>query len=318
MKRRNHFLCAGLALGFALAASSILLAQSPAAETLQEKVGLPQAVTPPPSNTISNADLGDIDVVKRLPRPEMFTFSSTQQFFYTDNVFFTNANPVGSTAYLGSYTASLVPYSLRDWTPRITLQYNMVRYGSAAAGDFDNENLAFSSQYVFTNDRAWSWTATVDLSRFTTPHANDHQFYSEVVYDNQITHVQQLLKDTPLFFIAAYDLAYHQAAPSVFDRLDNTLSFSLAWYPIPELSIGPFVRPSARIYTTNTTATTTTIFQHDRDDFNLSEGLDVTWQPCRYVSLSADVSHVDDYSNNSGQSYSDTMPGVSVTGTYKF
>jgi len=316
MKQRSHFLCAGLALGFALAASSILLAQSPAAETLQQKVGLPQQTSPPTPATTSDADLGEIGVVQKFPKPETFTFSTSQQFFYTDNVFYTNANQVGSTAYLGSYTASFVPYSLRDWTPRITLQYNMVRYGSAASGDFNNENIAFSNQYVFSDDRAWSWTATVNLSRFTDPHDNGHEFYEEVVYDNQITRVQQLLKDTPLFFIAAYDLAYHQASPSVFDRLDNTLSFSLAYYPIPELSIGPFVRPAARTYFTNGFPDAS--YQHDRDDFNLSEGLDVTWQPCKYASLSADFSRVDDYSNNGGQSYSDTIPGVSVTGTYKF
>jgi len=312
MKRHSHSLCAVLALGFALGGSTLLLAQSPAAETLQQKVGLPAQTSAPTPTTSSDADLGDIDVVQRFPKPETLTFSTTQQFFYTDNVFYTNTNPVGSTAYLGSYTASYVPYSLRDWTPRITLQYNMVRYGSAASGDFDNENLAFSNQYVFSDDRAWSWTASVNLARFTAPHANDHEFYKEVVYDNQITHVQQLLKNTPLFFIAAYDLAYHQANPAAFDRLDNALSFSLAYYPIPQLSIGPYVRPAARTYFTNAS------FQHDRDDFNLSEGLDVTWQPCKYAALSADISHTDDYSNNAGQSYNDTIPGLSITGTVKF
>lgn len=312
MKRHRYFLGAGLGLGFALAATSVAVAQSPAAETLQQKVGLPDESTPPTPPTTSDADLGEIDGVQRFPKPETFTFSTAQQFFYTDNVFYTHTDPVGSTAYLGSYMASFVPYSLRDWTPRITLQYNMVRYGSAASGDFDNENVAFSNQYVFSDDRAWSWTATIDLSRFTTPHNNDHEFYQEVVYDNQITHVQQIGKDAPFFFIAAYDLAYHQANPAAFDRLDNTLSFSLAYYPIHELSIGPFVRPSARTYFTNATN------QHDRDDFNLSEGVDVTWQPCKYASLSADVSHTNDYSNNSGQSYNDTVPGLSVTGTFKF
>jgi hypothetical protein len=302
----------GLILGLVLSASSMLWAQSPAAETLQQKVGLHPETAPPTPATTSDADLGEIDVVQKFPKPETFTFSTSQQFFYTDNVFYTNAHEIGSTAYLGSYTASVVPYSLRDWTPRITLQYNMVRYGSAASGDFDNENLAFSNQYVFSDDRAWSWTATINLSRFTTPHANDHEFYKEVVYDNQITHVQQLLKETPLFFVAAYDLAYHQAAPAEFDRLDNTLSFSLAYYPVPEVSIGPFVRPSARIYFTDTA------IQHDRDDFNLSEGLDVTWQPCPYIALSCDITRTDDYSNNAGQSYSDTIPGLSLTGTLKF
>ena len=312
MKRLRRNLSIGLVLGFALAASSYAWAQSPAAETLQQKVGLQsETSTPPPADT-TDADLGDIDVVQKFPKPEMFTFSTSQQFFYTDNVFYTNTNQVGSTAYLGSYTASFVPYSTRDWTPRITLQYNMVRYGSEGSGDFDNENIAFSNQYVFSDDRAWSWIATVNLSRFTTPHNNDHAFYQEVVYDNQVNHTQQLVKGVNLFFVAGYDLAYHQANPADFDRLDNTLSFSLAYYPIPELSIGPVVRPSARTYFTNTS------YQHDRDDFNLTEAFDVTWTPCKYAAFSADFSHSNDYSNNSGQSYNDTIPGVSLTGTLKF
>ena len=310
IKNQSRYLCWALALGVTLTASPGLRAQS-AAETLQQKVGIQQTTTPPAPVT-GDADLGELDVVQKFPKPDMFTVSTSQQYFYTDNVFYTNTNQAHSSAYLGSYAASYVPYSLRDWTPRISLQYNMVRYGSAASGDFDNENIAASSQYVFSDDRAWSWTATINLSRFTAPHDNDHEFYKEVVYDNQITHVQQVTKDIPLFFIAAYDLAYHQANPADFDRLDNALSFSLAYYIIPEVSIGPYVRPALRTYFTNTAA------QHDRDDFNLSAGLDVTWTVCKYASLSADIAHSDNYSNNSAQSYDETTPGVSVTGTFKF
>jgi hypothetical protein len=312
MKARSLIFSLSMAMSFAVAGMSTALAQSPAAETLQQKVALRQEVAAPTATDTSDADLGDIDVVQRFPKPDMFTFSTSQQFFYTDNVFYTNANQVGSAAYLGSYTASFVPYSLRDWTPRITLQYNMVRYDTVASGDFDNENLAFSNQYVFSDDRAWTWTATINLSRFTTPHNNDHAFYQEVVYDNQISHAQQLIKDVPLFFVAGYDLAYHQANPDDFDRLDNTLSFSVAYYPIPEVSLGPVVRPSYRTYFTNTAT------QNNRDDFNLSEGFDVTWTPCKYMSLSADFTHSNDYSNNSGQSYNNTTPGISLTGTLKF
>jgi hypothetical protein len=91
------------------------------------------------------------------------------------------------------------------------------------------------------------------------------------------------------------------------------------------------VQPSARIYFTNTTVTTSngnsffiesnnvnTSVQHDRDDLNISEGLDVTWTPIKYFSVSGDVLHTNDYSNNSGFSYNDTIPGLSLSGTYKF
>ena len=312
MNTHNPFFRAGLILGLLLAGPVALWAQSPAAETLQQQVNVRTVEQAPAQALTSDADLGDIDVVQRIPKPDMFTFSTSQQYFYTDNVFYTHHDEQGASAYLGSYTGSIVPYSTRDWTPRINLQYNMVRYGAVPSADFDNENATVSSQYVFGGDRSWTWTASVNASRFTAPHGNDHSFYQEIVYDSQVSHAQQLLKDTPLFFIAAYDLAYHQANPDYFDRLDNTLSFSLAFYIVPELSVGPYVRPSSRTYWTDSS------FQHDRYDFNLSAGLDVTWTPIKYLSVSADLSHTDDYSNNSAESYDQTSPGVSLTGSYKF
>jgi hypothetical protein len=311
MKRRSLFSCIGLITVLTITGVPRLWAQS-AAETLQQKVGLPQQVSPPTPTTTSTQDLGTIGIVQKFPKPDMFTVSTTQQYFHTDNVFYSQAGQVGSSAYLGTYTASYVPYSFVNWTPRITAQYNMARYGNAAAGDFDNENLAFSSQYIFSKDRSWSWTSTINLSRFTAPHSNNAVFYKEVVYDNQINRVMPIGKNNNLFFIAGYDLAYHQASPSVFDRLDNTLSFSLSYYPCKELCIGPYIRPSARTYVTDTAT------QNGRDDFNLSEGLDITYQPCKYVALSADISNTNDFSNTAGQSYNVTSPGVSVTGTYKF
>jgi hypothetical protein len=296
-----------LALGLVLP----LRAQQPAAETLDQNLSLPQAHENVPPSQIFDQDLGEIGPVQTYPKPPMFTASVSQQVFYTDNVFYTDGNTVGSAAYLGSYTVDFVPYSTRDWTPQIALQYNMVRYDRAAAGDFDNENLALSSAYVFSKDRTWTWTAAVDLSRFTTPHHDDSEFYKEVVYDNQIQKVIPLIKDT-LYFIGAYGLTYHEAKPADFDRLDNSLSFSLLYYPVPELSLSPFVRPAAWLFPTDTS------YQHDRRDFNLSEGLEVTWKPWKYLDLSADIVETDDYSTAAGQSYATTIPGFSLTGTISF
>jgi hypothetical protein len=329
----------GLALVAITAPGGALRAQS-AAETLQQKVSLRTEEPAPAAASTSDADLGDIDVVQRYPKPDMFTLSVAQQFFYTDNVFYTHHDVQGAGAYLGSYSGSFVPYSLLDWTPRLTLQENMVRYGGVPSADFDNQNAAASSQYIFGADRSWTWTASATLARFTAVHgAGDHEFYKEVVYDNQVSHAQQLMKDVPLFLVAAYDLAYHQANPSGFDRLDNTLSLSLVYYPVPELSISPFFRPSGRVYFTDTNPTQfdgtsvlgpgqpivkgpplndNTLPQHDRHDLNLSAGIDVTYTPIKYLSVSADFDLSRNYSNNSGLSYDQSSPGLSLTGTYKF
>ncbi len=324
---------------FAVAASACVLRAQSAAETLQQKVSL-RTEEPVEAASTSDAGLGDVDVVQRYPKPDMFTLSVAQQFFHTDNVFYTHHNPQGASAYLGSYTGSFVPYALRDWTPRLSLQENMVRYGGVPNADFDNQNAAASSQYIFGADRSWTWTASVNLARFTAVHgAGDHEFYKEVLYDNQVSHTQQVMKDVPLFFVAAYDLAYHQADPSAFDRLDNTLSFSLVYYPVPEVSISAFFRPSGRVYFTDTNPTQydsrfffgpgqppvkgpprndNTPPQRDRHDLNLSAGIDVTYTPIKYLSLSADFDLSRNYSNNSSLSYDQSSPGLSLTGTYKF
>jgi len=291
---------------------SFKLSAQSAAETLQQKVGLP-AQTPPPTPTLSSpADLGQIGVVQKFPKPEMFTLSTTQQYFHTDNAFYTQANQASSSAYLGTYTASFVPYSFVNWTPRITTQYNMARYGNVPSADFNNKNIALSSQYIFTKDRSWSWTATFDASKFNAVHPPTGVFYKEYVYDNQITKVVPLSKDNDLFFVGTYDLTFHQASPSIYTRLDNALVFSLSYYPCKEVCIGPYIRPEARVYTNDSA------IQNDRHDFNLSEGVDVTYQPCKYVALSADLTNANDYSNTPNMSYNVFSPGVSVTGTYKF
>ncbi|MCE0524227.1 MAG: hypothetical protein LV480_15085 [Methylacidiphilales bacterium] len=319
-------LCLATALVFAASAASVLLAQQPAQETLQQRLTAPAASNNPPGVPLgtANSDLGEIGVVPTYTKPETITLSTSQQFFYTTNVFYTNANTISSLAYLGNYTLSYVPYSLQVWTPRITAQYNMVRYGNAAEADFNNENLSLSSEYVFSDDHKWSWTADINLGRYTDAHADGNEFYEEVVYDNQINWTQQLVKSTPLYLIAGYDIAYHQANPALFDRLDNTLSLSFSYNPIPQITIATYVRPGVRNYfvnggpVVNNGVFSTTSNQNNRVDFNLSEGLDVTWQPCKYVSISADLSHTNDYSNNGGLSYNDTIPGLSLTGTLKF
>ncbi len=103
------------------------------------------------------------------------------------------------------------------------------------------------------------------------------------------------------------------------------------------VTITPYLRPGWRVYTTDTTDINQaggTFFapnfnlvtippthfrgQHDREDFNLAMGIDATWTPIKYLSVSADFNAANDYSNNSGLSYNQTSPSVSLSGSYKF
>src|SRR3984957_17515299 len=98
----------GLAALLALSASPTLLAQQPSSETLQQRLPAPSIEAPYPSipsDASSNSDLGQIGVVQSYPKPEMFTVSTSQQFFYTENVFYTSEHigTIGSLPYLGRY-----------------------------------------------------------------------------------------------------------------------------------------------------------------------------------------------------------------------
>ena len=301
-----------LALTAWLLAPASALAQAPASESVQQKTKLPGLLSPIANVQASNQSLGDITIVQEYPRPETFTFAATQEFFYTDNVSYVHDNPQGSAAYAASYTASYVPYSTRDWTPRLSVQYNMFRYDTLPAGDFDNEQAVASSTYVFGTGRDWSWTTGVVASRYTAPHLDDDEFYREMIYDNQVTRVLSLSDDTPVSLVMTYDVAYHQASPSVFDYLSNGLVVSLVYTPIPEVTIAPYINPTLRTFPTNADG------QKDRMDAHLAEGLDVIYQLWEYCSLDASIYHVNDFSNNSGLSFNYTIPGISLTGQYKF
>jgi hypothetical protein len=302
----------GLLITGWLLAALPLFAQAPAAESVQQKITIPGLRPPITAIQGGSQNLGDIKIVDEYPKPETFSFTVAQDFYYTDNVSYVHDNPQGSTAYIGSYTASYVPYSLRDWTPRITVQYNMFRYDTVPSGDFDNEQAIASSTYIFGDGRDWSWIAAVIGSRYTAPHQDDHEFYREIIYDNQVRRVIPLSSETPLSLVAGYDLEYHQTSPDVFDYLSNGLLVSLVYTPMNTVTMGPFINPSLRNFITNTAS------QNDREDAHLAEGFNVTWQPWTYAALQASIFHVNDFSNNSGLSFNYTLPGVSLGGEVKF
>ena len=308
-----------LAVGF-LTIMPRLWAQAPAAETVQQRNGIPGLPTRTADLPVASQNLGEIKVVEEYPKPEMLTLTTSQEFFYTDNVLYTHHDPQGSSGYEGSTTASLVPYSVRDWTPRISAQYNMYRYDTVPTGDFDNEQLALSSTYMFGSDRSWTWAAVADLSRYTATHQDGREYYREVVYDNQVRHVAQLRGDTPLFLILTYDVAYHQASPDAIDYLSNGLDVALAYSPTNTVTIAPYLNPCVRNFLTNAymEREQITYYQHDRIDLHLAAGLDVTWQPCPYMALETSIYHVNDYSNNSGLSFNYTIPGITLTGEVRF
>lgn len=242
--------------------------------------------------------------------PSMFTVFTTQEVFYTNNVFLTDVTQTGSAVYHGSYHGAFIPYSTAAWTPQISFTYDMFRYGKVSVADFDSATLDFSGKYVFGKDRSWSWTPRIALSQFISTQLPGSTFYKEVTYDNQVYHEQKILQN--LYLDTGYNLTYRQTTPGIYTRLDNALTVGLSYLVTPQWVIQPFFRPACYTYVNDTAGYT------DRNDFNLTTGVDVTWKPNKYCSFSGDVIDTRNFSSASGNTYNATIPGLSVTGTFSF
>src|SRR5579859_4964460 len=95
-----------LPVGGFIALTPGLFAQAPAAETVQQRISVPGLREATANLQPSSQNMGNIKQVEEYPEPEMFTFVTSQEFFYTDNVFYTHRNPLGSSGYAANYTAS--------------------------------------------------------------------------------------------------------------------------------------------------------------------------------------------------------------------
>src|SRR4051812_46847819 len=105
-------------------ASAAAWAQNPGAQigTQQDVVrrGDDDVMTQRLQMRLSDPDLGEIDLVSRAPRPKTWTFYTDQSFFYTSNAFLERTDEMDTVFWNGRFDASVVPYSTRNFTPRLT------------------------------------------------------------------------------------------------------------------------------------------------------------------------------------------------------
>src|SRR5690242_19401589 len=96
----------------------------------QQELANRQALEPfgqPGAYRITSPDLGEIELVSRVPRPKMFTFSTLQSFNYTTNAFLSQSDERDAFFSNGRFDASFVPYAQRNFTPRLTFEQNFFR-----------------------------------------------------------------------------------------------------------------------------------------------------------------------------------------------
>src|SRR3954468_6826958 len=77
---------------------------------------------------LTDPDVGEIDVVSRVPKPKMFTFSTDQNLFYTTNAFLDTSTERSDFFWNGRVVGSFVPYSTVNFTPRLIFEQSFFRY----------------------------------------------------------------------------------------------------------------------------------------------------------------------------------------------
>ena len=87
-RQPRTFPLALLLAGCLLTTMPRLWAQAPAAETVQQRNGIPGLPTRTADLPVASQNLGEIKVVEEYPKPEMLTLTTSQEFFYTDNVLY--------------------------------------------------------------------------------------------------------------------------------------------------------------------------------------------------------------------------------------
>ncbi len=154
-----------------------------AVDTTDDNAEEPSALDP---------DLGEINLVSRSPRPDMFTFSTSQDFHYTSNAFLTPNAERGTLFWNGRFDASFVPYATRDFTPRFTFEQNFFRYSRFSELDFDSQSLQADVKYDLNRDDSCFVNVSYAIARLYAPHSDVDEFYHYGLASASITTVRQL------------------------------------------------------------------------------------------------------------------------------
>ncbi len=258
-------------------------------------------------------ELGEIGLVQRQPAPDTFTFFTAQNVFYTDNAFLLDDFKLDSWAYSGRFGVTYVPWSVRDWTPSISVDQTFFRYDRVSVLDFNVQSITFALKYDITRDESWTATAAYSLTRIFTPRLDAGDVYKYGTLNLSLNHVRQLGERgvSPFFFSGSFAVSLRNGDPTAFDRVDLDLPLTLIYTPFERAQIFASFRPSVQFYTNDPV-------ESDRRDLNLLAAVGVSYQFASWFSVGANYSWTGNYSNAAFRDYEVNMPGFSVTGKISF
>jgi hypothetical protein len=259
---------------------------------------------------VADRDLGEINLVSRQPQPKMFTFSTSQSFNYTSNAFLAPNNERDAVFYNGRLAASFVPYSTRDFTPRLTFEQNFFRYDRFSQLDFDSQSLTLDLKYDLNRDDTWFVNGSYGVTRLYAPHGNAGEFYKFGLLSGNVTHTGQF-GQSPFYYAGTVGGNWRQGEPSTFDRITTYFSMVVLYSPIEHVQLSAFLRPELQFYLNDPAKDT-------RQDLNLSLGTSITWTPIEYVSIGGTLAYVGNYSSFGARSYDVFAPSIVLNAQIAF
>ena len=298
-----------LALGLLLSAATESLAQDVRVETQQqararnERV-IEQETTP---EEVADPELGDISLVSRAPRPKMFTFSTLQSLNYSSNAFLVRDGTQDDFYWNGRVGASFVPYATRNFTPRLTFTQDWFRYDRFPSLDFDAQNLQLDLKYDLNHDDTWYVVGSYAVSRLSSP--DDGEFYRYGFLNASVTHLVQL-KTAPVSFGLSGGGYSRHGDPSASDRVSAYLNVAAIYNIRETIQLSGFTRPEFQHYTHDPAGS--------RDDFNLTVGATLSWNPNQYLALAATASYIGNFSSVSERRYDLVTPSLIVAAQIAF
>ena len=293
-------------LSLLLAAVAPALAQDVRVETQQQartraESTLDEEEAP---EEVSDPELGDINLVSRAPKPKMFTFFGSQSLNYTSNAFLVEDGEQDDFFWQAGVGVVFIPYSTRNFTPRLKFDQNWFRYHDFGVLDFDLQNLQMDLKYDLNPDDTWFVNGSYTLSRFSAPRGSTGEFYGSGFLNPSITHRIQL-QTAPIVLEMSGGAYWRHGDPSSSDRVAGYAYGSAIYNIRDDLQLSGFIRPEVQHYTHDLSGSS-------REDFNLTVGAGLTWSPKEYLSVGAVASYVGNFSNVSQRSYDVVTPTVFV------
>jgi hypothetical protein len=305
----RHNRLAVLVLGVFLAAVSYAPAQDVRVETQQQARTRSERTLEEPEaqENPSDPELGDINLVSRAPRPKMFTFATVQTLNYSSNAFLVRDGEQSDFFWNGRVGASFVPYATRNFTPALTFTQDWFRYDDFSVLDFDAQTLQLDVKYDLNRDDTWYVNGSYAVARLSSPDTGE--FYRYGFLNGSITHLIQFRTAPINLWLTAGAYSRH-GDPSASDRISGYMSLSAVYNICEKVQLSAFTRPELQHYTHDAAGS--------RQDFNLTVGASLIWQPHQDVAVVATASYIGNYSTVGAREYNLITPSLILAAKIAF